>query len=93
MRLPISALLMICFAGICFFLFITFNFAFHGDGGIKEVIWDAANNTLTGDRATMFDENMGTLSQGFGLAGVVCIGLAVVFFIADALGSPPDRGF
>jgi len=83
MRLPISSLLMIVFAGILFFLFIGFNYAFHSDGGIKETIWESGNRTMSGDRLDTFNDRMPKLSQGFGIAGVVCIALAVVFFLVD----------
>jgi len=91
MRLPISALLMICFAGILFFLFISFSYAFNGEGGIKETLWDSANETMSGDELTQFSDRMPKLTQGFGIAGVMCIALAVVFFVVDALSEPPDR--
>lgn len=91
MRLPVSSLLMIMFAGILFFLFVGFNYAFHGDGGLKENIWESANNTMTGDRLAKFNALMPQLTQGFGIASVMCIGLAVVFFVVDAFRSPPGE--
>lgn len=92
MRLPISALLMICFAGICFFLFISFSYVFNdSDSGIKNILWDSANETMSGDRLSRFNDWMPMISQGFGVAGVMLVGMAVVFFVVDALGDDNRR--
>ena len=91
MRLPISSLIMICMAGILFFLFISFNYAFNSDGGIKNTLWDAANDSLTGDRLSTFNSQMPKLTEGFGIASILCIALAVVFFVVDVLHDPPER--
>jgi len=92
MRLPIAALVMIMIGGLLFFLFIGFNYAFHGEGGLKEQIWDAANKSLTGSRKTQFDDLMPQLSQGFGIASVLCFMLAIVFFVVEAFSKPPEMG-
>jgi len=91
MRLPISALLMICFAGIMFFLFVSFNYAFNDQDGIKYSLWESANKSMSGSRLNTFNDLMPQLTQGFGIASVVCIGLAVVFFVVDALGDYDRR--
>jgi len=83
---------MIMIAGLLFFLFISFNYAFHGDGGIKEVLWDSANRTMEGEQLNNFDNLMPQLTQGFGIAGVGCIGLAIIFFLADIFSDPPNAG-
>ena len=89
MRLPIAALIMLMFAGIMFFLFIGFNHAINAEGGLKEHIWESANDTLTGSRKTQFDNLMPQLTDGFGIASVLCFILAIVFFIVEAMGNPP----
>lgn len=80
---------MIAMAGILFFLFIGFNHAFNGEGGMVETIWEHANETLTGVHGTQFDENVQVLTQGFGIGCVSCFLLAIVFFLVDAFRSPP----
>ena len=91
MRLPIAALLMLMMAGMMLFLFIGFNYAFNSDGGIKEQIWKAGNETMTGDRKTKFDEMMPKLTQGFGISSVLCFLFAIVIFVVDAFGNPPQQ--
>jgi len=92
LRLPIGALIMICVAGICLFLYIGFNYAFHGDGGLKETLWDAANRTLDGSQKSDFDQLMPQLTQGFGIACVLCFFMAIVLFLVEAFHKPPDVG-
>lgn len=92
MRVPIAGLIMIAVAGVCFFLFIGFNSAFHGSGGLKESLWDAANDTLSGSRKAQFDNLMPNLSQGFGIASVMCFFIAIVFFVVEAFHKPPEMG-
>ena len=77
---------------MCFFLFIGFNYAFHGSGGLKETLWDSANQTMSGERLTQWNEWMPKLSQGFGIACVMCFMLAIVFFIVEAFHRPPEAG-
>ena len=89
MRLPIGALIMICMAGIMFFLYVGFNQAFHGDNMLKDQLWESANKTITGDSKTKFDNLMPQLTQGFGIACVLCFILAIVFFVVEAFGNPP----
>ena len=89
MRLPISSLIMIMMAGVCFFLYIGFNQAFHGDGGIKETLWDSANDTLSGKNLNRWNDLMPQLTQGFGISFVICFLLAIVFFVVDAFHKPP----
>lgn len=88
-RLPISGLLMIGMAGIMFFLFIGFNYAFNSPGGLVETVWESANDTLDGPIEAQFDNNVAILRQGFGVGAVVCFFLAIVFFAVEALHRPP----
>ena len=88
MRLPISGLIMICFAAVLFFLFIVFNFAFMGEGGLKETMWDSANATLEGKQLTRWNQLMPQITQGFGIAGVLCFIMAIVFFVVDIYHDP-----
>lgn len=92
MRLPIAALLMICMAGIMFFLYVGFNAAFHGDDMLQDQLWDSANKTMTGDRLNDFNDVMPQLTQGFGITCVLCFALAIVFFVVEAFSKPPQMG-
>ena len=92
MRLPISALLMIGIAGILFFLYIGFNYAFNSEGGFVESIWDSANDSLTGARKTRFDNMVVVLKDGFGIGCILCFLLSIVFFVVEAFHRPPQVG-
>lgn len=85
MRLPISSLVMIGIAGILLFLFVIFNYAYMGPGGLKENLQESANKTLTGDRLSSWNDNVDQITQGFGIASVSCFLLAIVFFVFDVL--------
>ena len=86
MRFPISSLIMICIAGILLFLFVIFNYAYMGPGGLKEEMSQAANKTLSGKWLSNFNNQKEEFTAMFGMGCVLCIGLAVVFFILDVLG-------
>ena len=92
-KLPVASLIMIMFAALCFFLYIGFNYAFHGDGGVKEALWDSANKTMSGERLSTWNSLMPQLTQGFGIACIGCMGLAIVIFLADVFFEPPDRRY
>lgn len=80
-------------AGLMFFLYIGFNQAFHGEGGIKETIWEAGNKTIVDAGAQSdYDDNMDQFTQGFGIAFVLCFLLAIVFFLFEVFHKPPEMG-
>ena len=89
MRFPIGAMIMIMIAGLCFFLWAGFNYAFFGEGNLQEIIWESGNKTMSGQRKTDFGSNMAQLKDGFGIFGVMCIGIAVFLFVVDILRKPP----
>jgi len=91
MRLPIAAMIMICMAAVLFFLYIGFNQAFHGEGMMKDTLWESANETLSGSRKSQFDDLMPQLTQGFGISAVLCFLLAIVFFVVEAFGRGPGE--
>ena len=93
MRLPLSAMIMICITGILFFLFIGFNYAFMSDGGLKYSLWDAANKTMDGSQLSQFNDLMPQLTQGFGISCVLCFVIAIVLFVVDAFGQRPGDAF
>ena len=93
MRLPISAMIMICIAGILFFLFIGFNYAFMSEGGLKYSLWDAANRTMDGSQLNQFNSLMPQLTQSLGISCVMCFVTAIVLFVVDAFGHRPGDAF
>ena len=96
MRLPITGMIMICMAGIMFFLFIGFSYAFNGEHGLKHSLWESANHTMSGDQLNKFNDLMPQLTQGFGIVGVMCVAIAIIIFVVDAfggIGGPPREGY
>jgi len=89
MRLPVSAMMMICVAGILFFLFIGFNHAFNSDNGLKNTLWASANKTMDGAQLQQYNNLMPQLTQGFGIACVMCFLIAIFIFVAEAFNRPP----
>jgi len=86
MRFPISGLIMLCIAGILFFLFVMFNYAYNGEGGFVEIMRESANKTMTGGKLDMFNQQQAELAQMFGMGAALCFTLAIVFFVIDVLG-------
>lgn len=87
MKFPISSLIMIGIAGILLFMFVMFDYTFNDpDTGIKEKLNESAQEHLTGQRLNHWNQQIGELSQAFGIASVMCFLLAIAFFVIDVLG-------
>jgi len=89
MRFPVGALIMLMIAGICFFLWVSFDYTFLGEGGLKENLWKSANKTLDGAVKSRFDDNMVQFDTFFGIFGFFCLGIAILIFVVDVLRKPP----
>jgi len=92
MRMPISAMLMLCIAGILFFLSIGFDYAFNSENGLKHSLWASANKTMSGAQLASFNDAMPQLTQGFGIACVLFFLVAIGIFVIDAFNSRPGDG-
>jgi hypothetical protein len=84
-------MMMIMVAGICFMLFIGFNYAYNSSGVLKNQLWKSANNTLDGRQLDQFNDLMPQITQGFGIASVMCFLLAIVMFAVQAFYRPPNN--
>jgi len=89
MRFPVGALICIMVAGLCFFLWTGFNYALFGEGNVQETIWESGNKTMSGTQQTRFNDNMAQMKDGFGIFGVMLIGIAIFLFVVDVLRKPP----
>ena len=85
MRFPVVSLILIGIAGIMLFLFVIFNYAYMGPGGLKEELRESANKTLTGEHLSSWNSNVDQMTQGFGIACVVCFLLAIAYFVIEVL--------
>ena len=90
MRFPIASILMLLFGGISFFLYIVFNYALHGGTGLMRVLWESANRTMNVGHLADWNANVVQFQQAFGIACVLCFGLAIFFFIVDAFRQPGE---
>lgn len=87
MRFSLSSLLLIIVAGMCFAMFIIFNYAFNDPAtGLFEKLNESAIRVMSSDWLSWFQMRKEHIATGFGLSGVVMMGLAIFLFIADALG-------
>ena len=91
MRFPISSIMMVAIGGICFMIYIIFNWAFNGPGNLTDVLSDSANKTMSGGQLTQFQNILPELQQTFGIACVMCFVLAVVFFLVDTFSKDGER--
>ena len=89
MRFALMGVLMVMFGGIIYMLYIVFNYAFFGPTGMKPILWDSANKTMTGQHLTDWNALMTQLPDGFRITLFLIFGLAVVFFLVDAFNQGP----
>lgn len=89
MRLPVASILLILVAGFCFGIFILFNYVLFTPGsGLVPMLNESAQNIMSGAWYSWFIDRVDTITIGFGFTGIICLGLAFVIFIADALSDP-----
>ena len=68
----------------CFTLFIVFNwFLYNPDTGIQPTLDEFAQESFSRSYLDWWDNINTNIAFGFGLAGVVCMFLAIICYIAD----------
>lgn len=67
------------------FLYIIFRYALVD---IRDALWRSGNATMDGAQWSMFNWNMQSVGDGFGMAGLVIFFLAILFFLFDVFSSP-----
>jgi len=90
MRFPITTLVLLAIAGILLFMFVMFNYAYNGEDGLRQELREAANKSMSGERLDFFNQQQSELANMFGLGCLLCVGLAVVFFLIEVLGDRRD---
>ena len=89
MKFPISSMLLVVVGGLCFVIFIIFNYAYQNpDSGLFVMLMESANKTMNSNMVSWFSDIKDTIATGFGLTGVAMFGLAIIIYIADALRQP-----
>lgn len=88
MRLPISGLILIMVAGVCFVMFLLFDYALHSGSGVQPIMWNLANETLGAEELGQWNRMMTTIPDGFRLASVACLLSAIAVFVIDAFSNP-----
>jgi len=76
------------FAGLFHILFVMFDYSFNNpDTGAFTRLGEIANESLTGDHRTQYNDNSVMLGQFFGLGRIILIGVCLIFLAVGALDS------
>lgn len=88
MRWVTASLLFIIVMSFCFVLFIVFNWVLYNpDSGIDPTLDEFAQKSFNRYYRNWWDGITNNISFGFGLAGVVCLFLAIICYVASVFGS------
>ena len=84
MKFPILAIVLIVIAGIFMFMFTMANYIFNDpDEGIIEQLNESAQETMSGDQLTQWDNQIRKGKEAFGIISVILfLGVIVLFFAA-----------
>ena len=83
MRFVFSAFLCVIVAGLCFSVFIVFNYAYNNpDTGVFTKLDETAQKTMSEKWYNWFSARKTTIANGFGLAGVVILLCAILITVA-----------
>lgn len=79
------SILLIIGAGICFVMFIMFNYAFNNaDTGLFVKLNESAQKTMNADTRSWFVNLTGHIQTGFGMSGVILMGLGIFVAVANS---------
>ena len=84
MKWVTASLLFIVVMSFCFVLFIVFNWVLYNpDSGIEPTLDRSAQKLFSRSYLDWWDNINNNIAFGFGLAGVVCMFLAIICYIAS----------
>lgn len=90
MRFAIAGLIFVFVAAICFSFFVMFNYILYNpDDGVQTILNESVDNIFSPTYQDAWNTTTSNIEFGFGLSGVVCMGIAFACFIADAISKPP----
>lgn len=89
MRYALYGIVMVLFGGIAYMLYIVFNYALLGSKGLKPIMWDVANKSLTGDHLTRWNEMMISMPEWLRITFFLIFASAIILFLIDAFERGP----
>lgn len=90
MRWVTASFIFVVVMSFCFTLFIIFNWILYDpDAGIDPTLDEFAQKNFNRYYRNWWAGITNNISFGFGLSGVVCLGLAIVCYIASVFDSRP----
>jgi choline-glycine betaine transporter len=89
MRFAIAGIIFIAIAALLFSVFIFYNYFFYEDEtGIANILDEQAQKTMNNQFYQSFKDNDENFRFAFGLLGVLCLFIATLLFVLDALTKP-----
>lgn len=86
MRFPFMAFLCVIISGLCFSVFIVFNYAYNNpDSGVFTILDEKASEQMSSKWYNWFTERRERIVNGFGMAGVVILFVAIIITVASGL--------
>lgn len=88
MKYAIAGIMFVIVATICFILYIIFNFVLYNpDTGIETILNEKAQDMFNQNNLDKWNYTRANIATGFGISGVVCMGISFALFIAAAFES------
>ncbi len=84
MRWASASLMFVIVMAMCFSLFIVWNWVLYNPNtGVETTLNEFAQERFNANYIDWWDSIQNNLKAGFGLAGIVCMFLAIICYIAD----------
>lgn len=83
MKFPYAAFMCIIVSGLCFTMFIVFNYAYQNpDSGLFTKLDESAQKTMNDKWYDWFVDRKNNITAGFGMVGVVLLLSAILITVA-----------
>lgn len=83
-KMPFVSILFILLAGVCFVIFLMFNYAYYNsNNGLFNILDDHASDDMTTDNYNFFDTVNSHVKTGIGFAGVFMLALGLITALAS----------
>lgn len=82
----LGAFTLIFVAAFCFIMYIAFNYVLYNpDSGIDTILNEKASDMMNVDNFAKWTNSRNSISTGFAMSGVICLFLAIMLFVMEAL--------
>jgi amino acid transporter len=89
MRWASASLLFVVVMALCFVLFVVFNWILYNpDSGVNTILDEFAQEGFNRYYRHWWNNLHNNISAGFAIAGIVCMFLAIICYIADVFSKP-----